>query len=59
MLLRLRDGIRRPALAELARELEDSEPQEATALSLHAVLFANVPVLAGAVPGLVLGLKKG
>ena len=26
---------------------------------VHAVLFANLPALAGAVPGLVLGLKKG
>ena len=26
---------------------------------VHAVLFANAPALAGAVPGLVLGLKKG
>ena len=26
---------------------------------LHEVLFANVPALIGAVPGLLLGLKKG
>ncbi len=26
---------------------------------VHGVLFANVPALVGAVPGLILGLKKG
>ena len=41
---------------ERARQTETLERQWST---VQSMLFANVPALAGAVPGLIIGLKKG
>ena len=41
---------------DMARRPENLEGQWR---AVYSILFANVPALVGAVPGLILGLKKG